>query len=282
MGAMQRYSRDGLTFDVTDRGGMPDGAGPDAPVVVLLHGFPANRTAWDQVADRLVAEGVRVLAPDQRGYSQGARPAQPYPQAYAMSELVADVVALVDEAGVDRAHVVGHDWGGGVAWAVAGSHPERVASLTVLSTPHPAAMARAMRHPWQALHSSYMAFFQVPRVPEAALGRSLTRWLESSGLPRATAEQYAGRMREPGALRGALGWYRALRLARGSAHRIDVPTTFVWGRDDEFLGRRGAETTGAFVRGEYRFVEIAEGHWLPERQPDVCATEILARVRTTA
>jgi pimeloyl-ACP methyl ester carboxylesterase len=275
MGAMQRYSRDGLTFDVTDHGG----SGADVPVVVLLHGFPANRTAWDAVADRLVAAGLRVLAPDQRGYSPGARPEQPYPAAYAMAELVADVVALLDEAGVDRAHLVGHDWGGAVAWAVAGSHPERVASLTVLSTPHPAAMARAMRDPWQALHSSYMAMFQVPRVPEAALGRSLPRWLESSGLPRAAAERYAGRMREPGALRGALGWYRALRLARGSAHRIDVPTTFVWGSGDEFLGRRGAESTGAFVRGEYRFVEVQEGHWLPELQPDVCAAEIVARVR---
>ncbi len=272
MGAMERYSRDGLAFDVTDRGD------PGGPVVVLLHGFPANRTSWDQVADRLVAAGMRVLAPDQRGYSPDARPTDGYPAAYAMAELVADVVALVDAAGVERAHLVGHDWGGGVAWSVAGSHRDRVASLTVLSTPHPAAMARAMRDPWQAVHSAYMAFFQLPRVPERALGRSLTRWLRSSGLPRADAEQYAGRMREPGALRGALGWYRALRHSRGSAHRIDVPTTFVWGRRDDFLGRRAAETTGAFVRADYRFVEVDEGHWLPELQPDVCATEIAARV----
>ena len=115
-------------------------------------------------------------------------------------------------------------------------------------------------------------------MPELALGRRLTPWLESSGLPRATAEQYAGRMREPGALHGALGWYRALRHSRGSVHRVAVPTTFVWGRRDDFLGRRAAETTGAFVRGDYRFVEVDEGHWLPELQPDVCATEIVARV----
>ncbi len=276
---MEHFSRDGLTFDVTDRGG--SGAATDQPAVVLLHGFPTNRTSWDQVGDRLVASGLRTLAPDQRGYSPGARPTEGYPAAYAMLELVADVVALVDAAGLERAHVVGHDWGGAVAWAVAGAHPERVASLTVLSTPHPAAMARALRDPWQALHSSYMAFFQLPRVPELAVGRSLVRTLTTSGLPRATAERYAGRMREPGATHGALGWYRALRLSRGSAHRISVPTTYVWGRRDEFLGRRAAETTGAFVRGDYRFVEVDEGHWLPELQPDVCAAEIEARVHSS-
>jgi len=272
---MERYSRDGLTFDVTDRGD------PDGPAVVLLHGFPANRTSWDQVADRLVASGLRTLAPDQRGYSPGARPAEGYPAAYAMRELAADVVALLDAAGVDRAHVVGHDWGGSAAWAVAGSHTDRVASLTVLSTPHPAAMARAMRDPWQAWHSTYLAFFQLPRIPELALDRALTRWLMSSGLPRASAEQYAGRMREPGALHGALRWYRGMRHSRGSAHRITVPTTFVWGRRDAFLGRRGAETTGAFVRADYRFIEVDEGHWLPELKPDICAAEIEARVTST-
>ena len=280
MGAMERFSRSSLTFDVTDRGGAGDA--PDQPTVVLLHGFPTNRASWDQVSDRLVASGLRTLAPDQRGYSPGARPTEGYPRAYAMSELVADVVALLDAAEVERAHVVGHDWGGGVAWAVAGSHPERVASLTVLSTPHPAAMARSMRDPWQALHSSYMGFFQLPRVPELALSRSLVRTLIASGLPRATAEQYAGRMREPGALRGGLGWYRALRHSRGSAHRIRVPTTFVWGRRDEYLGRRAAESTGAFVTGDYRFVEVDEGHWLPELAPDVCAAEIQARVSGSA
>lgn len=269
---MERYARDGLTFDVTDRGEQ------DAPAVVLLHGFPVDRHSWDAISDRLVDARLRTLAPDQRGYSPDARPTQPYPQAYAIPELVADVVALLDAAGIDRAHLVGHDWGGGIAWAVAGAHPDRIETLTVLSTPHPAAMARAMRDPWQSLHSSYMALFQLPRVPELLLGRSLVRTLVSSGLPRAAAERYAGRMREPGALTGALGWYRAMRYSRGSVHRTRVPTTFVWGRRDEFLGRRAAETTGEMVLADYRFVEVDEGHWLPELQPDLCANEIVARV----
>ncbi|MDQ2781359.1 MAG: alpha/beta fold hydrolase [Actinomycetota bacterium] len=286
---MQSFSRSGLDFDVTDRGPEGPDRGPEraegaegSPTVVLLHGFPEDRHSWDQVSERLVTGGLRTLAPDQRGYSPGARPTEPYPEAYAISELVEDVVALLDAAGIDRAHVVGHDWGGAVAWSLAGAHPERVASLTVLSTPHPAALARALRDPWQALHSTYMALFQLPRVPEALLARQLVRWLTSSGLPLASAERYAGRMREPGALRGALGWYRAMRTSRGTVHRTRVPTTFVWGRRDGFLGRRAAEMTGQFVLTDYRFVEVDEGHWLPEVAPDVCAQEILARVRQVA
>jgi pimeloyl-ACP methyl ester carboxylesterase len=270
------YARDGLTFDVTDRGD------PDAPTVLLLHGFPEDRQSWDPVADRLVDAGLRTLAPDQRGYSPRARPAEPYPQAYALTELADDALALLDAAGVERVHLVGHDWGGGLAWMLAGAHPDRVATLTVLSTPHPAALRRAATStPWQLAHSSYMLFFQVPRLPERVLLRQLEGLLRSSGMPRAEAERYAGRMREPGALRGALGWYRAMGHSRGAVHRCRVPTTFVWGRHDGFLGRQAAESTGAMVLADYRFVEVDEGHWLPERQPDLCAEEIAARVAGT-
>jgi pimeloyl-ACP methyl ester carboxylesterase len=267
------YARSGLTFDVTDRGD------PSAPAVLLLHGFPENRQSWDPIADRLVDAGLRTLAPDQRGYSPRARPTTAYPRPYAIPELVEDAVALIDAAGLDRVHLVGHDWGGGIAWTLAGAYPERVASLTVLSTPHPAAVRQAMSSaPWQFAHSSYMLFFQVPRIPERVLARRLEASLRSSGVPRAEAERVGGRMREPGALKGALGWYRAMRFSRGSVHRCRVPTTFVWGNRDVFLGRQAAEGTGAMVLADYRFVEVDEGHWLPERQPELCAAEIAARV----
>jgi pimeloyl-ACP methyl ester carboxylesterase len=276
VGTITEYSRSGLTFDVTD------GGDPADPTVVLLHGFPEDRRSWDPISERLVASGFRTLAPDQRGYSPRARPTESYPKAYALPELVDDVMALLDAAEVERAHLVGHDWGGGVAWALAGNHPDRVATLTALSTPHPAAVRRAVSTtPWQFAHSSYMLFFQLPWLPEQYLGRGLERMLLGSGLPRAEAERYAGRMREPGALTGALGWYRALRHAGSVLHRCRVPTTFVWGRHDAFLGRQAAEATGAMVLGDYRFVEVDEGHWLPERQPELCAAEIAARVAGT-
>lgn len=267
------YAHDGLTFDVTDTGPGP----ATEPPVVLLHGFPADRQCWAGVSTRLADAGLRTLAPDQRGYSPGARPTQDYPAAYAIEALVGDVLALLDAAGASQAHLVGHDWGGAVAWAAAGAHPGRFETLTVLSTPHPAALARAYRDPWQAVHSAYVAFFQLPLLPEALLARGLTLGLRRSGLSAAVADRYAARMAEPGALTAALGWYRALRHSHGTVHRVRVPTTYLWGRHDPFLGRRAAEGTQRLVKTDYRFVELDEGHWLPELAPQACAEAVLDR-----
>jgi pimeloyl-ACP methyl ester carboxylesterase len=277
---VSRFARQGLVFEFADSG--PEGA----EAVVLLHGWPQDRRAWDRVTPLLVARGLRVLALDQRGYSPGARP--PGTAAYRMRELVADVAALLDEAGVDRGHLVGHDWGGAVAWAFAERHPERLASLTVLSTPHHRALAWALRHGDQARRSWYMAAFQVPVLPEALLRRSLPRVLRRSGLPEQDVQRYAARFREPGAAGAELAWYRALRSPlRGSRpgdggsndqrRRITVPTTYVWGRHDPALGRAAAERTAHWVASDYRFVELDAGHWLPETRPDDVAAAVLSR-----
>ncbi|HEX2577048.1 MAG TPA: alpha/beta fold hydrolase, partial [Aquihabitans sp.] len=146
---MDHFTRGELRFDVVDRGPA------DGEAVVLLHGWPANASCWDRVTPTLAAAGLRTLAPDQRGYSPGARP--PGRRSYAVEELVADVLALADAAGLDRFHVVGHDWGGGVGWALGSGHADRVASLTVLSTPHPAAMQRSLAGV-QLLRSAYVGF----------------------------------------------------------------------------------------------------------------------------
>jgi pimeloyl-ACP methyl ester carboxylesterase len=276
---MHQCTRDGLAFDVWDEGPA------DGEAVVLLHGWPQDHTAWDRVAPLLHAAGLRTLAPDQRGYSPSARP--PAPTAYGMRELVGDVVALLDQAGVDRAHLVGHDWGGSVAWAFAERHPERLRSLTVLSTPHHRAMAWAFRHGDQALRSWYMAAFQLPLLPELVLQASLPMVLRSSGLPIEDVKRYAARFREPGAATGGLNWYRALRQARREpgtgrrrrpgGHRITVPTTYVWGSGDPALGRAAAERTARYVAADYRFVEVDAGHWLPETQAERVAEEIVSR-----
>jgi len=294
---VEHFSRDGLTFDVTDTGP------PDGPVVVLLHGWPQDRSAWEPVAARLVDEGLRVLAPDQRGYSPGARPRGT--SAYRMSQLVADVLALVDASGAARVHLVGHDWGGAVAWAFAERHPDRLHSLTVASTPHPEAMAWALRHGDQALRSWYMLAFQVPVLPEAFLRLRLPAVLRGTGLPPEQVERYVARFGEPGAASGGLAWYRALRprlprpqlslrrlphpgLPRprpgqgaGSPSPVTVPTTYLWGRRDPALGRAAAERTARWVGPDYRFVELDAGHWLPESHPDEVAAAVLDRVRGT-
>jgi pimeloyl-ACP methyl ester carboxylesterase len=269
---VERFERSGLTFDVRDGG--PEQGEP----VVLLHGFPQDSTSWRLVEPLLHANGLRTLAPDQRGYSPGARP--PGRGHYRSSELALDVLGLLDAAGLESAHVVGHDWGGGVAWLLASQYPERVRSLTVLSTPHPRALMRSMYRSAQGLKSSYMLFFQVPVVPEAMLRPRMRDLLLRSGLPEEFAEHNDRRMREPGALSGALNWYRALPWALGSPPaRCRVPTTYVWGAQDAFLGRTAAELTAAEVTASYRFEELPKaGHWLPETHPTELAALITDRV----
>ncbi len=269
---MESFARDGLRFDVRDRG--PHGA----EAVVLLHGFPQDRSAFDAVVPALHDAGLRTLVPEQRGYSPAARPRGR--SAYTPTEAALDVVALLDAAGVRRAHVVGHDWGGAAAWLLAARHAHRLRTVTVLSTPHPAALTWALARSSQGLRSWYMAFLQLPVVPERLLRHSLAPILVSSGLPGPVADRYATRMREPGALRGALGWYRAIPVALGTpTPPVAVPTTYMWGRWDVALGRAAAERTQHHVVGPYRFVELDAGHWLPETRPDEVAAVVLDRVR---
>lgn len=275
---MEEFARGDLVFDVSDTG-----AGDE--VVVLLHGWPQDRHTWAAVTPMLREAGLRVVAFDQRGYSPRARPTGR--RAYRMEELVGDVLALLDALGTQRVHLVGHDWGGAVAWAFAERHPERLRSLTVLSTPHHRAIAWAVRHADQARRSWYMAAFQVPVLPELVLRRRLPRVLRDSGLPEEHVQRYAARFRLPGAARASLAWYRAIPLRRNGsgqsqAHRISIPTTYLWGRDDPALGRAAAERTRDHVASDYAFVELAAGHWLPETHPRQVSTAILGRRGTVA
>ena len=275
---MDSFRRDGLTFDVRD-------AGPrDGVPVVLLHGFPQDSTAWNEVAPLLHADGLRTLAPDQRGYSPMARPRGR--ARYRVTETVGDLLALLDAAGLESAHVVGHDWGAAVAWAAAAWHPERVRTLTALSVPHPAAMQKAFLTSDQGLRSYYMALFQLPVVPERLLlarnGAALHRMLLRGGLPEDVASHYVARMREPGALSAALGWYRALPWSsRDAVGRVRVPTLHVWSTGDAFLGRSATESTSDFCHGEYR-LEVLDGvtHWIPELAADRVAELVTAHVRS--
>jgi len=275
---MDTFPRGGLVFDVRD-------SGPgDGEPVVLLHGFPQDSSAFDRMAPALHSAGLRTLAPDQRGYSPGARPAGR--AAYRVREGVDDVLALLAAAGLSSAHVVGHDWGGVVGWALAAWHPWRVRTLTSLSVPHPAAMTRALGRSDQALRSSYIGFFQLPAVPEAVLlagrGALLRRMLRSGGLPAELVDRYVERLREPGALTAALNWYRALPLAGGTpVGTVRVPTLHLWGEGDAFLGRTATGATARFVDAPYA-LEVLEGtnHWVPELAADRAAELVTAHVRT--
>lgn len=264
------YRRDDLTFTVSD-------AGPrEGAPVLLLHGFPQDSSSWSQVTPALNDSGLRTLAPDQRGYADTATPRSR--RAYSVRELSLDAVALLDAAGLDRAHVVGHDWGGVVAWHLAARHTSRICTATVLSTPHPAAMTWSLLRSRQALMSGYMAAFQLPVLPERYLAPRMRGFYRSTGMPREAANRYAARFADPASLTGPLGWYRALPLTRTRIGRSKVPTTLVWGSEDVALGRVAAERTAHYVAGDYRFVELTAGHWLPETHPVEVADEIVRRV----
>ena len=270
---MDYFLRPGLRFDVVDSGPA------EAPAVVLLHGFPQKPFSFDVVASRLNAAGLRTLTPTQRGYTPTARPTRR--RNYRIVAAAADVVALLDTASLSQAHIVGHDWGGNQAWGMAGWHADRVASLTVLSTPHPAAFVRSLWTSRQGLLSWYMGFFQLPALPESMVRSKLSTSLRDSGLPADFAERYAEAMAEPGALTGALNWYRGIPFSmRQPFGRITVPTSYIWGRHDVALSRRAVELTADHVVGPYEVVELEAGHWLPETNPDAVAGAILARVQS--
>ncbi|HMK62344.1 MAG TPA: alpha/beta fold hydrolase [Acidimicrobiales bacterium] len=268
---LEFFEHDGLTFDVTHRGPA------DGRTVVMLHGFPEDRHEWSTLAETLIGDRYRVLAPDQRGYSPGASPRDR--SAYRMEALVSDVLALADAAGADRMDLVGHDWGAAVSWALAARYPERVRSLCALSVPHPGAMRQAVRRVGQALRSSYVVFFQLPWLPEHLLsagnGHLMANGLERSGLDRPTARRFAARAAVPRALTGPLNWYRAVPLdGMAPPAHVQVPTLFVWGDRDRYIGRAAAEACAQWVDGSYRFVALAgRTHWLP-----TTATEEVAAV----
>jgi pimeloyl-ACP methyl ester carboxylesterase len=261
---MDRFDRDGLRFDVSDSGPA------DGRPVVLLHGFPTDRTSWDAVTPALVDRGCRVLAPDQRGYSPGARP--PRRRDYRLDLLAADVLALADAAGAERFDVVGHDWGAVVALHLAARHPDRVRTVAALAGPHPEAWRRSLIRSAQAVRSAYMVFFQVPLLPERLLaarsGAWLYRTLVRTGLDREHARRYASRMSRPGALTGPLHWYRAAAFAGGRTPAVPVPTLFVRGGRDRFITPAAVDLSRRWVSGPCR-VETFEdaSHWIPEQAP---------------
>jgi pimeloyl-ACP methyl ester carboxylesterase len=271
------FTHDTFTFDVLDRGPA------DGSAVVLLHGFPERASHWDGVSSVLHTQGLRTMAPDQRGYSPRARPRGRH--AYRMSCLVSDIVALVERYGAP-VHLVGHDWGAAVAWATAAARPDLVRSLTTVSVPHPAAFSRSLLTSDQALRSWYVLAVQPPGVAEL-LARTMPGavygLLRHAGLTSLEVMRFKQEIIDYGALPGALGWYRALPFSVGSAPGpVRVPTTHVWSDGDVALARRGAELTADQVQAPYQ-LRVLRGvsHWVPTHAPDALAEAILDRVAAT-
>jgi pimeloyl-ACP methyl ester carboxylesterase len=256
-------------------------AGPEGgPLVILLHGFPEFWYGWRKQIEPLAAAGFHVLAPDQRGYNLSDKP-RPV-SAYTLDKLALDVVGLIDESGMGRARVVGHDWGGVVGWWLGLHHADRIERLAQLNIPHPLVMRRTLlRSPRQLRKSSYIFFFQLPRLPERAFRRDdftyAVKTLRASSRPGTFTDADIALYREawsqPGAVRSSIHWYRAAlrfqgKLSGTGKGRVRVPTLLLWGKKDRYLSHEMAQPSIDLCdEGRLEFFEDAT-HWIQHEEPE--------------
>ena len=248
----------------------------DGPVVVLLHGFPEFWYGWHRQIGPLAAAGFRVIVPDQRGYNLSSKPSGV--SAYALTELVSDVIAIADQLGQQRILLAGHDWGAAVAWSAALLHPQRIAKLAVVNVPHPSVMRKFLNTRFRQFRRSwYMFFFQLPWLPEALLAasnyRSAARSLLRSSRPGTFSPedlvQYRAAWSQPGALTATINWYRALfRFRTKFTNRtVHVPTRILWGERDAFLLPEMAQESLRYCDNAELFTFADATHWLQHEEP---------------
>jgi pimeloyl-ACP methyl ester carboxylesterase len=279
-----------LEIDANDLTFTARASGPeDGRRVLLLHGFPQTSWAWRGQLGALADAGFRAVAPDQRGYCAGARPTAMTD--YALEHLLADAMAIADALEMDTFDLVGHDWGGLVSWLVATRYPDRVRSLTVVSTPHPLALQHALLggDPQQAARAKSTDAFRTPDVPEKLLlgadgsGAGLASLLAESGLHEAATQAYIAVLAQPGAMTAALNWYRSMgRNELFDLTPVTVPTLYVWSTGDAAFGRMAAEATADCVTGPYTFEVLDDvPHWIPEMAPVDLSKLIIDHLSTT-
>lgn len=274
-------TRSGLTFTA-------DVAGPiDGPLVLLLHGYPESRHSWRAALPALAAAGYRAVAPDQRGYSPGARPDPKNLADYAFGKLVNDAIEIVAAAGHDgrRFHQVGHDWGGQVSWGVAAAHPRRLASLTVMSRPHPKSFRLALERPdgEQKNRSRHHRAFLDPETGKLLLAdnaRRLREGLFGQGVSAAAMDEHLSVLGNPEAMEAALAWYRANVGLAADIGTIEVPTLYIWGDVDAAVGPDAAYGTGEFVSAAFAMEVLpGVGHFVMDQAPGKAVDLLLAHLK---
>jgi epoxide hydrolase 4 len=260
------------------------------PLVLLLHGFPECWWGWRRQIQPLAADGFRAVAPDLRGYNRTGRPTD----GYDIDTLTADVMQLVLALGERRCSLVGHDWGGVIAWLTAMRFPDLVERLAILNAPHPGTYLRELRHPDQLARSWYVALFGIPRLPEWLLARSHCAGVEgimrsSSTRPgtfsRGELEAYRDMWCQPGALTAALSYYRqALLLGPRRLLRrlcpITTPTLVLWGMKDVALSPRLLDGLERWVPNVqiHRFPDV--GHWIQHEAADDVSSQLACFLTT--
>jgi len=259
-----------LTFDALTAGA------PGAPLVLLLHGFAESMNCWRAQVTALGDMGYRAIAPSQRGYSPGARPDAREFSHYLIDRLMDDAMAIAAASGYGdaRFHLAGHDWGGSIAWGLADRHHARLASLTILSRPHPNAFNRALQmvDGEQAGRSRHHKAFLEADAADVVLADDC-KWLRdrlaANGVPVDAIEEHLAVLGNKEAMEAALAWYRARGAIRGPLGPIRVPTLYIWGDADDTVGRVAAEGTVDFIAAPYRFEVLpGVGHFAADQAPE--------------
>jgi pimeloyl-ACP methyl ester carboxylesterase len=249
---------------------------PGAPLVLLLHGFAESMHCWRAQIEALGDAGYHAIAPSQRGYSAGARPDTRDASHYHIDRLMDDAMAIVAACGYgnQRFHLAGHDWGGSIAWALADRYSDKIASLTILSRPHPNAFNRALGMPDgdQKHRSRHHTAFLEPDAADVVLADD-AKWLRerwaANGVGAAAVQKHLAVLGNKEAMLAALAWYRARGAIRGPLGPIRVPTLYIWGDGDDTVGRVAAEGTVDFVAAPYRFEILpGVGHFPADQAPD--------------
>lgn len=257
----------GLRFEVLEEG---DGD----RLALLLHGFPEHAVSWRHQMPVLAGMGYRVWAVNQRGYGRTSRPAAVAD--YALPNLLDDVAALIDASGARSVALIGHDWGAMVAWCFAAGQKRPLERLVIMNVPHPLCFRAALRHWRQARKSWYVAFFQLPLLPERVLaakgGAAVRRMFAGLALPEDVLQVYARQIAEPGAATAMLNWYRAARLDAGRMpdlrRVIAVPTLVIWGEEDVALDLVCLEGTERYVRDLTLRRLPGVTHWVQQDAPE--------------
>ena len=245
-------------------------AGPQqGKVMLFLHGFPEFSLSWKKQLLFFAAKGFRVIAPDQRGYNLSSKPKGV--KAYRIENLVADMVALIKQVSTEKIILVGHDWGGGVAWELAGQHPELIEKLIILNMPHLKVFRETLKsNARQMLRSWYAGFFQIPFLPEwvsswfnfKLMERSMIGTALQHTFTRLEIGQYKAAWRQPGAVRAMINWYRAYKYSKPAYKRIQIPTLILWGTQDKFLlPQMAGKSNMLCAKGKLIYIDDAT-HWL--------------------
>lgn len=258
---------------------------PDRPLVLMLHGYPETNNIYKKLLSDLSEKGYYCVAPNLRGYSRGARPRGK--RHYKLQYLVQDIADMAKSLGYNRFHLVGHDWGAVIGWAVCDTYSSQVMSWSALSVPHPEAFSAALANdPAQETMSHYIRKFQTRWLPEWILSKKDYKRLKSVWIDHSPEEkeEHLEVFRSRGALTAAINYYRAnykmLQRKENLVGPINTPTLLIWGNDDEAISRRAVEMGHDYAKGEYKFVEIDGRHWLMQANYEECRDHIIPHIES--